>query len=140
MKDLSQEIRSSNTHEALGKDNKKLNAMLHCKCPVCKEGDMFKTSALNMSKFNELNKNCKECGFDFMPEPGFYQISMFFTYMVGVAIFVVFGFLTYLAFNDPPLWVYYVTIFIPTILSTPWNLRYSKVVMLYYFGDIEEGQ
>ena len=70
MKDLSQEIRSSNTHEALGKDNKKLNAMLHCKCPVCKEGDMFKTSALNMSKFNELNKNCKECGFDFMPEPG----------------------------------------------------------------------
>lgn len=58
--------------------------------------------------------------------------------MVGVAIFMVFGFLAYLVFNDPPLWVYYVSIFIPTLITTPWNLRYSKVIMLYYFGDIGE--
>ena len=140
MKNLSQEIKHGNTHKPMGKSNRKFNAMLQCKCPICKEGDMFKSSALNISQFNELNKNCETCGFGFMPEPGFYQISMFFAYMVGVAIFVIFGFLTYVAFNDPPLWVYYVSIFIPTILSTPWNLRYSKVVMLYYFGDIGEGK
>jgi hypothetical protein len=39
-------------------------------------------------------------------------------------------------FNDPPLWVYYTAIFVPAILATPWNLRYSKVVILYVFGDV----
>jgi uncharacterized protein (DUF983 family) len=140
MNDLSQEVNNTNSHEPIRNSDQRIKGILGCKCPVCKEGDMFKSKATNLNKFNELNQNCKTCGFSFMPEPGFYQISMFFTYMVGVAIFIVFGFLTYFIFNDPPLWVYYVTIFVPTFLTTPWNLRYSKVVMLYYFGNVEDAK
>lgn len=121
------------------RDNTKrsmLQAMVHCKCPVCTEGDMFKTKATNLSKFNELKPACEVCGFKFMPEPGFYQLSLFFTYAVCVAFFVVFGFATYYLLDNPPLWVYYVAVITPTIIATPWSLRYSKVVMLYVFGNV----
>lgn len=111
-------------------------AMLQCKCPVCTEGDMFKTKATNLKRFNELKEKCPVCGFRFMPEPGFYQISLFFSYMVNVAIFAVFGVATYYLLNNPPLWVYYAAIFIPAIIAVPWNLRYSKVIMLYVFGGV----
>ena len=123
-------------------ENKKsmVQAMAQCKCPVCTEGDMFKTKATNLKKFNELKEKCEVCGFRFMPEPGFYQISLFLTYAVSVAIFLIFGVATYYLFNDPPLWVYYVTIFTPALLTVPWNLRYSKVVMLYFFGGVWHSQ
>ncbi|MFD2033864.1 DUF983 domain-containing protein [Belliella marina] len=108
-------------------------SMESCKCPICTKGDMFKSSATDLKKFNELNESCSNCGFKFMPEPGFYQISMFLTYAFSVALFVIFGFLTYLIFDNPPLWVYYAMIFIPAIITVPWSLRYSKVIMLYIF-------
>lgn len=104
-----------------------------CKCPNCTKGPMFKSNALDLRKFNELNENCPNCGSGFMPEPGFYQISMFVTYAFSVALFVIFGFLTNLIFNDPPLWIYYIMILIPASVSIPWSLRYSKVIMLYIF-------
>jgi len=121
---------------SLKEENKKpmWKAILHCKCPVCAEGDLFKTKATDLLKFNELREKCQVCGFGFMPEPGFYQISLFFTYAVGVAIFIVFGFATYYFLNDPPLWTYYGIIVTAAVLATPWNLRYSKVIMLYAFG------
>jgi uncharacterized protein (DUF983 family) len=111
-------------------------AMLQCKCPVCTKGDMFKTRATKLARFNELKAACKVCGFRFMPEPGFYQLSLYFTYAVCVAFVVIFGFATYYLLNDPPLWVYYLAILLPTTLATPWSLRYSKVVMLYAFGNV----
>ncbi|HSI78792.1 MAG TPA: DUF983 domain-containing protein [Lunatimonas sp.] len=113
-----------------------LKAMVLCKCPICTEGDMFKTPATNLKHFNELKTSCDVCGFMFMPEPGFYQISLFFTYAVGVAIFIVFWVATYWLLNDPPLWVYYWSISIPAVVTAPWNLRYSKVFMLYLFGGV----
>jgi uncharacterized protein (DUF983 family) len=103
-----------------------MQAMAGCKCPICTEGDMFKTSALNLSRFNELRTECTVCGFKFMPEPGFYQLSLYFTYAVNVGLSIVLGFATYFLFNNPPLWVYYAVIGIPAIIIVPWNLRYSK--------------
>ncbi len=115
-----------------------LQAMAQCKCPVCTKGDMFKSKATNLQKFNELKQHCEVCGFRFMPEPGFYQISLFFTYAINVAIFVVFGFAAYLLLEDASIWTYGAIITIPSILAVPWNLRYSKVIMLYVFGGVWE--
>jgi len=108
-------------------------SLASCKCPLCTKGSMFKSKALDLRNFNELNESCPSCGSSFMPEPGFYQISMFVTYAFSVALFVIFGILANVIFNDPPLWVYYIMIFIPAIISVPWSLRYSKVIMLYLF-------
>lgn len=113
-----------------------LQAVLKCKCPVCRKGDMFKTPATNLKRFNELKPRCEVCGFNFQPEPGFYQISLYFTYMTSIAILLVFGLSVYFIMEDPPLWVLYVAVLTPVILSVPWNVRYSKVLMLYIFGGV----
>lgn len=115
-------------------------AIVQCKCPNCTEGDLFKTKATDLRRFNELNAVCKVCGFNFMPEPGFYQLSLYFTYVVSIAFFVVFGVATYYLFHNPALWVYYVAVITPTILTAPWNVRYSKVVMLYAFGNVRRSK
>ena len=36
--------------------------------------------------------------------------------------------------NDPPLWVYIVTVAIAVLAVTPLLFRYSRTVMLYSFG------
>lgn len=114
----------------------KLQAMVQCKCPVCTKGDMFKTKATDLKHFNELNPKCKVCGFAFMPEPGFYQISLYMTYAINVAIFVIFGVAAVWLLEDPSIWAFAAFITIPAILAVPWNLRYSKVIMLYIFGGV----
>ena len=113
-----------------------LQAIIKCKCPVCRKGDMFKTPAFNLKRFNELKPHCEVCGFNFQPEPGFYQISLYFTYMTSIAILLVFGLSTYFLLDSPPLWILYIAVLTPLILSVPWNVRYSKVLMLYIFGGI----
>ena len=126
----------ANHSDTLSKSIEKGNlwqSIAACKCPICTKGQMFKSKATDLSRFNELKEACPNCGFKFMPEPGFYQISMFLTYAFGVALFVIFGFLTYFIFSNPPLWVYYLMIFIPAVVTVPWSLRYSKVIMLYIF-------
>lgn len=111
-----------------------LSAIIQCKCPVCTQGDMFKTSAINLKRFNELKEKCEVCGYGFQPEPGFYQMSLYFTYAISIGILVIFGFGTYFLLDGPSLWVIYVAVLIPAILSIPWNIRYSKVMVLYIFG------
>lgn len=113
-----------------------LQAIIKCKCPVCRKGDMFKTPAVNLKRFNELKARCEVCGFNFQPEPGFYQISLYFTYMTSIAILLLFGLSTYFLLDSPPLWILYIAVLTPLILSVPWNVRYSKVLMLYIFGGI----
>lgn len=113
-----------------------LQAILLCKCPRCTKGDMFKTSALNLAQFNELKEQCEVCGLRYQVEPGFYQLSMYLTYAISIALIAAFSIAAYLIFDDPPLWAYYAFIFTPLILTTPWNIRYSKVLMLYFFGNV----
>lgn len=129
---------SSKQHHHPTSENQKttLQSMAHCKCPVCTQGDMFKSGPLNVAKFNELKESCEVCGFNFMPEPGFYQISLYFTYAVNVLIFLIAWILISLLFENPSMWTYLLAVAIPAIAIAPWNLRYSKVVMLYIFGDI----
>lgn len=115
-----------------------LQAMLLCKCPRCTRGDMFKTSAFDLGRFNELKEACEACGLRYQVEPGFYQLSMYLTYAISIGLIAGFSIAAYLIFDDPPLWVFYAFIFIPLILTTPWNIRYSKVIMLYFFGNVWE--
>jgi hypothetical protein len=52
-----------------------------------------------------------------------------------VAVSVTFGVLAYLVFNDPAVWIYCLCIFIPLLLLSPLSMRFSRVLMLYWFGD-----
>ena len=61
---------------------------------------------------------------------------MYFSYAFGVAISVIFGVLANYIFNDPAIWVYMVMIFTPLLLLSPLSMRYSRVLMLYFFGEV----
>jgi uncharacterized protein (DUF983 family) len=109
------------------------NAQLQCKCPRCREGDIFTHRLGNILKFSSMNKRCPICGADFEPEPGFYFGAMFVSYAISVVIFIVVGVTLYIFFR-PSDTVYLICIVAVAIIFTPFSFRYSRVLFLYWFG------
>jgi uncharacterized protein (DUF983 family) len=109
-------------------------AQLQCKCPRCREGDIFKYQLReNIFKFGTMNKTCAVCMASFEPEPGFYYGAMFVSYALSVGIFIAVGVPLYLLF-DPSDTVYVIVIGIAALLFVPFSFRYSRVLFLYWFG------
>lgn len=113
-----------------------LSAILKCKCPQCRQGDVFSHPAYNLVKFSHMNNQCEVCEFRLEPEPGFYQGAMYVSYGFSVIALIVIGILLYYTIN-PGQWVYITTIMTTTLLLVPLNFRYSRIVYLYSFGGIK---
>lgn len=114
----------------------KLQAIAGAKCPHCRKGDMFMYPISKVSKFMEMHKRCQVCGMRFEVEPGFFYGSMYFTYIMTVAIVIVVGFATHIIGNEPHIAFYLVNIFLTTIFLTPFSFRYARVLMLHLFGGV----
>ncbi len=112
-----------------------LTAALKCKCPQCRQGDVFSHAAYHLLKFSRMNQRCSVCEVRLEPEPGFYQGAMYVSYGFSVIGLIVIGTLLYYTIN-PSQWVYMSTIIGITILMAPLNFRYSRIVYLYLFGGI----
>ena len=110
-------------------------ALLHGKCPRCREGDIFHYPLGRISKFNAMNEACPHCGVRLEPEPGFYQGAMYVGYAFTVVILAVLGIILYVAGN-PPDWVYITTIVGVMAILVPLNYRYSRILYLHFFGGI----
>jgi uncharacterized protein (DUF983 family) len=110
-------------------------AILNEKCPRCRQGDLFKTSALKLSKFYKMNDNCLVCKQTFEPEPGFYIGAMFVSYamVVGLAFITSLG--LYITIR-PPFATYLIVLMILNVLLLPFIFRYSRVLFLFGFGGI----
>ncbi|TAH21155.1 MAG: DUF983 domain-containing protein [Cytophagales bacterium] len=115
-----------------------LLAMAQCKCPRCRKGRIFEYSALNLPKFAKTYGHCPVCDLRFEREPGFFVGAMYFGYAISIATFVtvavaivilstVFQFQTSVS-------LYVTSIITVTLLMAPVNFRYSRVLMLYFFG------
>jgi uncharacterized protein (DUF983 family) len=113
-----------------------LNAALACKCPVCRQGDLFATPWYNLSGFAVMNKQCANCHVQFEPEPGFFIGAMYVSYAFTVAILVAVTLVVYLFFRPASDWVYIGAIIATTVALVPLNFRYSRVVFLYWFGGL----
>jgi len=59
----------------------RLKAISKLVCPRCNKGDLFVTPTFSFKKPFEMNAKCKECGYDFEPEPGYYYGAMFISYI-----------------------------------------------------------
>lgn len=112
------------------------SALLHGKCPRCREGDIFTHPTSKISRFNVMNATCPHCGVMFQPEPGFYQGAMYVSYAFAIVFIVAISLLLYLA-GDPSEWVYIGAIIVVTVLLAPLNYRFSRIVYLYMFGGIK---
>jgi len=112
------------------------SALIHCKCPRCHEGNMFKNPAIS-KKFTEMPAHCPVCGVHFEPEPGFFWGAMYFSYAFSVGLTMLTAFSVYFIFNNPSVLVYMSFIVPVVVLFSPWSLRYSRSLMLHLFGGLK---
>ncbi|HEX5168131.1 MAG TPA: DUF983 domain-containing protein [Cyclobacteriaceae bacterium] len=111
-------------------------AVFSGKCPRCRKGDIFAYPIRNLSKFNQMNNRCPNCGATLEPEPGFYQGAMYVGYGFTVAIIILVSIVLYV-FGNPSEWVYIGVVVALMILLVPLNYRYSRIIYLYLFGGIK---
>lgn len=64
--------------------------LLKCKCPRCRQGDMFRyANPWNLKKTMAMNTECPVCKQPFNIEVGFYYGSSYISYALTVALSVV---------------------------------------------------
>lgn len=112
-----------------------LDSVVQCKCPNCREGDLFIYPFWHLTKFNQMHKYCPVCHDLLEPEPGFYQGAMYVGYGFTVAILTIISVTLYLI-GGMPNSVYMIVNISTMILVAPLNYRYSRVLYLYWFGKI----
>ena len=108
-------------------------ALLALRCPRCHRGPLFKHSAASLH-FTDMYDACVVCEQTFEPEPGFYYGAMYLSFGFAVMIFGLVGVSLYNFAGDPDTWVYVAVIFVVTLVTTPLVFRYSRAMMLYFFG------
>ena len=110
-----------------------IRSILNCKCPKCREGDLFKNkSFFKLKNFLEVPDNCKKCNQDFQIEAGFYLGAMFVSYGLTIAVAVA-VFVAFTTFNAYSLVPYLIATTIVLILLTPYILRMSRSIWIAMF-------
>ena len=114
------------------KEPSQFSAALHAKCPRCRRGDLFANSMYGF-RTQVMHKECSYCGLRYEREPGYFYVAMFVSYALTTIQMIAIGVLTYLITkeDDSP-WIYMATIFTGIVLLSPFNYRYSRVILLYW--------
>ena len=82
-----------------------------------------------------MNRQCPACGASFIPEPGFYFGAMYITYAFNILLLIGIGLSLYY-WSDLPESTYLILIAVLAAVSTPFSFRISRVLWLYWFGDL----
>lgn len=112
----------------------KLQAVIQCKCPRCREGAIF-TGNMYALKAQGTNEFCPVCNLRFEREPGFFYVAMFISYAMNVAEMITISVAAYILGLDlvyENLWVYAGIILVGVLLFSPFNYRYSRVFLLHW--------
>ena len=106
----------------------RLAGFILCKCPRCRQSNVFKHSIFHITKFTDTNLECSVCKLDYMPEPGFFFGAMYWSYAMIVGFIITLSIVFY-AFNIFD----YAIVAIPVgiIVMLPLIFRYSRMLMLY---------
>lgn len=111
-------------------------ALLACKCPRCREGNMFKHSFREKWFSLKMHEKCPKCDQSYEPEPGFYFGAMFVSYAFSTAITLTVGFVLYNFFGHPDTWVYLTVVSFFVAILWPAMFKYSRSIFLHLFGGI----
>jgi uncharacterized protein (DUF983 family) len=106
-------------------------AALHAKCPKCRRGNMFANSMYGFSGQKMYDK-CPHCGFTFEIEPGYFYVAMFVSYALNVAEMVSLAVGTFILTGSESPWLYICILLGVSFILSPFNFRYSRVVLLYW--------
>jgi len=112
-------------------------ALLECKCPRCRIGDMFKTKKAYEKGFMKMNEKCEVCGQYFEIEVGFYYGSGYVSYALTVALsvasFIAWWIIIGISYNDNRViwWLLFNAILI--LALQPPLMRWARVFWLAFF-------
>lgn len=111
-----------------------LKSIFQCKCPRCRQGDMFLRGELfNPAKFSVMNKNCSYCGQSFEPEPGYYFGAMFISYGINTALFISVWVGLYMFKEDYSLTLLLTLLGVAAIIFLPFIYRISRSIWIAIF-------
>ncbi len=115
----------------------KFSAVIHSKCPACRQGDIFSGTLYGFNVQRTL-ESCSHCGQRYEIEPGYFYAAMYVSYAMNMAEMITTGFLTYLLsggrIDFDYLWVYVGAIVAVSVILSPFNYRYSRVLLLHYLS------
>lgn len=111
-------------------------AFVNAKCPRCRVGKVFNgpTYGLKLQKMNEF---CPHCNLKFEREPGYFYVAMFVSYAMNVAEMVTVAVAAYifgLKLEYDNLWYYIILLFSVSVVLSPLNYRYSRMILLYWLS------
>ncbi len=107
------------------------SAALKAKCPRCRKGDMFANTMYGL-KSQKMHNNCPHCNLKFEREPGYFYVAMFVSYALSVAETVIVCIALYLLTGTENPYVYMGVLSFVIIALSPFNFRYSRVILLYW--------
>lgn len=108
----------------------------HSKCPRCRVGKVFKGSTYSL-KVQKMNEFCPHCDLKFEREPGYFYGAMFVSYALNVAEIItvsVAASVLGLKLVEENLWYYVALLFGTTMVFSPFNYRYSRMILLYFLS------
>ncbi|HYK76020.1 MAG TPA: DUF983 domain-containing protein [Daejeonella sp.] len=116
----------------LAKGPSEFKSAVEAKCPRCRTGRIFANPMYGF-KGQKMNLRCPHCDLLFEREPGYFYVAMFVSYALNVAELVSLAVATYVfTGNLENPYLYMAVLFIGVFLLSPFNYRYSRVVLLYW--------
>ncbi|WP_259070496.1 DUF983 domain-containing protein [Mucilaginibacter sp. X4EP1] len=106
-------------------------AIVHAKCPRCRRGNMFSTPMYSFHS-QKMNTACPHCGLVFEREPGYFYVAMFVSYALFVAEMVTLAVAISVLTGSHNPWVYVSIIVAVGVILSPFNFRYSRVLLLHW--------
>jgi len=85
-------------------------------------------------KKQHMHEHCPHCGLKFEIEPGYFYAAMYVSYAFSVAQVVTLGLATaFFTASESP-WLYIAVLFLAIFIFAPFNLRFSRLVLLHYLS------
>jgi hypothetical protein len=115
-----------------------IKAVVTCKCPRCRKGDIFCNT--NHYAFGELflmPERCRECGAKIDKEPGFFYGAMYVGYALSVAYLVSVYVAMVVLIGDFSIGTYLITGITTLLVLTPVVFRLSRSIWLTMFDKYD---
>jgi len=85
-------------------------------------------------KKQHMHEHCPHCGLKFEIEPGYFYAAMYVSYAFSVAEVVTLGLATAFFSKSESPWLYIGVLFLAIFIFAPFNLRFSRLVLLHYLS------
>jgi uncharacterized protein (DUF983 family) len=108
-----------------------LPAFIHGKCPRCRRGNIF-VSTVKGTHSKEMNKICSHCGLTYDIKQGYSYLAVFMSFTMSLAEMVILATTIHILTESTDLWLYFMITVCIAILVSPFNFRYSKIVLLHW--------